>query len=141
MLKTSERVVSQTKEGRTGHEALAGHLTAPLMHFNLAAEIEKLHSEEAWMRTGRNSKTLVKQPDLRIVLVALGAGKKLEAHKTDARISVQTLKGHVTLQLADQAVDLPVGQLLALDRALSHDVVALEESVFLITVSWPQGKE
>ncbi len=141
MTKSEEKVTRQPKEGRTGHEALAGHLTAPLMNFNLSKEIEQLHQEAAWLRTGRNSKTLVKQPDFRIVLVALNAGKKLEEHETAARISIQTLTGHLTLQFADQSVDLPKGHLLALDRALRHDVAAVKESVFLITVSWPQGAE
>ena len=63
----------QEKEGRTGHESLEGYLTAPLMDFNLEKEIQQLHEEEAWLRTGRNSKTLVKQPDFRIVLIALHA--------------------------------------------------------------------
>ena len=141
MTKAKEKVTGQPKEGRTGHEALAGHLTAPMMHFNLAREIEQLHQEEAWLRTGRNSKTLVKQPDFRIVLVALNAGKKLEEHEAAARISIQTLSGHVTLQLTDQAVDLPAGHVIALDRALRHDVAAVKESVFLLTISWPQGAE
>jgi len=137
----AQRDVSQEKEGRTGHESLAGRLTAPLMNFDLAKEIEQLHQEEAWLRIGRNSKTLVKQPDFRIVLVALKAGKKLEEHEADARISIQTLSGRVTLQLPDQAVDLPTGHLLALDRAIRHDVVAMKESVFLLTISWPRGVE
>ena len=141
MTKAKEKVTGQSKEGRTGHEALAGHLTASRMQFDLAGEIEQLHEEEAWLRTGRNSKTLVKQPDFRIVLVALSAGKMLEEHETAARISIQTLRGQVTLQLADQAVDLPAGHLLALDRALRHDVVAVKESAFLLTISWPQGAE
>ncbi|HSQ20877.1 MAG TPA: hypothetical protein VLR92_10945 [Blastocatellia bacterium] len=139
MAKAGKKVTGQPKEGRTGHEALAGHLTAPLMNFNLSTEIEQLHHEDSWLRTGRNSKTLVKQPDFRIVLVALKKGKQLEEHEADARISIQTLNGHVTVQLTDQTVDLPVGQLLALDRGLRHDVVALKESAFLLTISWPPG--
>jgi len=71
MIKPKEKVTGEPKEGRTGHAALAGHLTAPLMSFNLAREIEQLHQEEAWPRKGWNSKTLVMQPDVRIVLIAL----------------------------------------------------------------------
>jgi hypothetical protein len=104
MTKAKDKVTGQPRDGRTGHEALAGHLTAPLMHFSLAKEIDQLHQEEAWLRTGRNSKTLVKQPDFRIVLVALNAGKQLEEHEAAARISIQTLSGHLTLQLTNQAL-------------------------------------
>ena len=48
MTKDRDRA-SQQKEGRTGHESLAGHLDAPLMDFNLLNEIAQLHQEEAWL--------------------------------------------------------------------------------------------
>ena len=133
--------VAQEKPGRTGHESLAGHLTAPLMDFNLTEEIAQLHDEEAWLRTGRNSKTLVKQPDFRIVLIALQKGVHLEEHSADARISIHTLSGHVKLELPEQTVNLPDGHLLVLDRALEHDLEALEESAILMTISWPHASE
>ena len=138
---TPQKKVAQEKQGRTGHESLAGHLTAPLMDFNLEREIAQLHQEEVWLRTGRNSKTLVKQPDFRIVLIALRKGGHLEEHSADARISIYTLGGHVKLQLPEQTVDLPLGHLLVLDRALEHDLEALEESAILLTISWPHAAE
>ena len=140
-MRMPQRRVAQEKQGRTGHESLAGHLTAPLMDFNLPKEIAQLHAEEAWRRTGRNSKTLVKQPDLRIVLIALQKGLHLEEHSADARLSIYTLSGHVKLQLPEQRVDLQEGQLLVLDRALEHDLEALEESAILLTISWPHAAE
>lgn len=136
---TPQKKFSQEKEGRTGHESLVGSLTAPLMDFNLEKEIAQLHEEEAWLRTGRNSKTLVKQPDFRIVLIALQKGGHLEEHSADARSSIHTLSGHVKLQLLEQTVDLPDGHLLVLERALEHDVEALEESAILLTISWPHA--
>jgi quercetin dioxygenase-like cupin family protein len=111
------------------------------MNFNLLKEVAELHQEEAWLQTGRNSKTLVKQPDLRIVLLALKKGGRVEKHKADARISIHTLSGHVKLQLPEETVDLPAGHLLALDRTIEHDLEALEESAILLTISWPKGAE
>jgi len=136
-----KRRVAQEKQGRTGHESLAGHLTAPLMDFNLPQEIAQLHAEEAWLQTGRNSKTLVKQPDFRIVLIALQKGGHLEEHSADARMSVYTLSGHVKLQLPELTLDLPEGHLLVLDRAIKHDLEALEASAILLTISWPHATE
>jgi quercetin dioxygenase-like cupin family protein len=111
------------------------------MDFNLSTEVAQLHQEDAWLRTGHNSKTLVKQPDFRIVLIALKKGGRVEEHKADARISIHTLSGHVKLQLPDEIVDLPAGHLLALDRALEHDLEAIEESAILLTISWPGRAE
>lgn len=136
-----QRKESQEKYGRTGHDSLSGHLAAAVMGFDLSTEIAQLHQEDAWMRTGRNSKTLVKQPDFRIVLIALKKGGRVEEHKADARISIHTLSGHVKLQLPDEFVDLPAGHLLALDRAIEHDLEATEESAILLTISWPKNAE
>ena len=136
-----QRKVDHEKQGRTGHESLAGHLTAPLMDFDLAKEIAQLHDEEAWQRTGRNSKTLVKQPDFRIVLIALKKGVHLEEHSADARISIHALSGQVKLQLPEQTVDLPEGHLLVLDRALDRDLEALQDCAILLTISWPHASE
>ena len=135
----TQRKDTQEKEGRTGHDSLSGHLALPVMDLNLSTEIAQLHQEERWRRTGHNSKTLVKQPDFRIVLIALKKGGHLEEHEANARISIHTLNGHVTLQLAGQIVDLPAGHLLALDRGIRHDVEAVEESALLLTISWPKS--
>lgn len=131
----------EEKEGRSGHESLVGRLSAPLLDFDLSQEVARLHQEEAWPRTGHNSKTLVKQPDLRIVLMALKKGGRLEKHRADARISIHTLSGHARLRLPEETVDLPAGHLLALDRALEHDLEAIEESAILLTICWPRGAE
>jgi hypothetical protein len=36
---------------------------------------------------------------------------------------------------------LPAGRMLVLDRSLPHDVVAIEDSAFLLTIAWPEGAE
>lgn len=121
----------------------AGHpvpgLTGPLLQFDLAAETEQLRQEDPWKTTSRNAKTLVKYPDLRIVLIARKAGTRMEGHKTDESISVQALTGKLRLHLPEQAVELSAGKLLTLERALPHDVEALEDSSFLLTISWSRG--
>jgi hypothetical protein len=39
----------------------------------------------------------------------------------------------------DKLFDLPQGKMLVLDRAVTHDVEAVEESAFLLTVAYPQN--
>jgi quercetin dioxygenase-like cupin family protein len=56
--------------------------------------------------------------------------------ETTATISVQTLAGHIRLRLPDRTADLPMGQLLVLDQGVRHDVEAVEDSAFLLTMSW-----
>jgi hypothetical protein len=38
----------------------------------------------------------------------------------------------------DREFDLPQGRLLVLDRGVQHDVEALQDSAFLLTVAWPR---
>ena len=120
-----------------GHAMIGDTLSTPILQCNLLEEIESLHKEDAWVKeTGPSSKTLVKYPDLRVVLLAMKKNMIMREHKTTARISIQTLSGHIHLKLQDRKVDLPVGHLLTLDPDLTHDVEAVEDSAFLLTLSW-----
>jgi quercetin dioxygenase-like cupin family protein len=119
------------------HVMIADTLGTPILQCDLLEEIQNLHKEEAWLEgTGPSSKTLVKHPDLRIVLLAMRKKMCMHEHRTAARISVQTLAGHIRLKLPDRTVELPTGQLLVLDQCIPHDVEAEEDSAFLLTMSW-----
>ncbi|HVS88471.1 MAG TPA: hypothetical protein VHF01_09670 [Candidatus Acidoferrum sp.] len=121
-----------------GHESIEGTLSGPMLQFDLASELDQLHRDESWLHpTGRSSKTLVKYPDLRIVLIAMKANTRMHEHTAAGRISVHSLNGHIRLHLPERVVDLPAGHLLALDQCVPHDVEAAEDSAFLLTLSWP----
>src|SRR5438876_1580640 len=111
-----------------------GPLGSATLSFGLTAEIKGLREENAW-QGGRNSKTLVKKEDFRIVLTVLQSDALVHEHKATGRISVQALSGHIQMH---KVFDLPEGHLLALDRVLPHDVKALEDSAFLLTIAWPE---
>jgi hypothetical protein len=94
-----------------------GALESPILSFDLNAEIERLRGENAW-QGGRNSKTLVKHPDFRVVLTLLKSNARLHEHEAVGRISVQAIAGHVQ----DKVIDLPAGHTLALERAIPHEL-------------------
>ena len=120
-------------------EGMTARLSAPLLAFDLAAEIDQLTGEEHWVKDGRISKTLMKHSDFRIVLMFMKAGTLMQEHKTDARISIHALSGRLLIKLDGRTVELPAGHLLVLEKSLSHDVKALEESAFLLSIAWPHG--
>lgn len=132
---------AQTRAPRqlsSGHKSIEGTLSRPLLRFDLISELDQLHQDNSWKQAaGRSSKTLVKHPDLRIVLIAMKANTRMHEHTAAARISVHTLSGHIRLHLPEQMVELPSGHLLALDECVPHDVEAAEDSAFLLTLSWP----
>jgi quercetin dioxygenase-like cupin family protein len=134
MTNTAER------PSRSGAVRTPGPLGNPMLTFDLNAEIKRLREENAW-QGGRDSKTLVKNEDFRIVLTVMKANALLHEHKTTGRISVQVLSGHIQMHVQDKVFDLPAGHLLALDRAVPHDVNALEDSAFLLTIAWPEEGE
>lgn len=127
-----------SRRSGVGHKSIDGALSGPLLQFELASELNQLHRDESWLHpAGRSSKTLVKYPDLRIVLIAMKANTRMHEHTAAGRISVHSLKGHIRLHLPERVVNLPAGHLLALDQCVPHDVEATEDSAFLLTLSWP----
>jgi len=111
--------------------------SGPFSGFDLEFETAKLYAEDTW-QSGRNSKTLIKYPDYRIVLIALRSGARMPEHQAAGRVSVQTISGRIRIHVAANEFDMPAGQLLVLDRSVPHDVDALEDSAFLLTIAWPE---
>ena len=101
----------ESQPSPVGHAMIADTLGVPILVSDLVEEIQSLHKEEAWLQgTGPSSKTLVKHPDLRIILLAMRKNAVMKEHSTAARISVQTLVGHIRLRLSDRTVELPLWQ-------------------------------
>lgn len=132
---------SNISDELTDKERELAALTAPLLTFNLGKEIERLRGEEHWLKDGRISETLVKYSDFRIVLILMQAGTLMQEHKADARISIHGLHGRLMVQLPEKSVQICAGDLLVLEKCVPHDVNALEESAFLLSISWPHGDE
>ncbi|HEY6120427.1 MAG TPA: hypothetical protein VIV66_10730 [Pyrinomonadaceae bacterium] len=130
---------TKTSDGLTAKEQEFAALKAPLLTFNLSAEIERLRGEEHWLKDGRISETLVKYSDFRIVLILMKAGTMMQEHKADARIALHGLGGRLMVQIAEKTVELSAGELLVLEKCLPHEVRAIEDSTFLLSISWPHG--
>jgi len=122
---------SEKREART--------LTGPARDFNLADEIASLKSEPSWQQSDRNSRTLVHEPQLRIIVSVMKAGARLHEHRTDGAVSIQTIQGHLRLGIGQDAVDLPQGRLVAIEPGVTHELDAIDESAFILTVAWPTG--
>jgi quercetin dioxygenase-like cupin family protein len=106
--------------------------------FDLPAIAEELRADETYLRRGQVARTLTRTSDIRIVLVALKGGKTITEHRVDVTASVQTLSGHIRLQLPDRVVEVPPGQILILGAGLVHDVHAETDSSFLLTLGWSE---
>jgi quercetin dioxygenase-like cupin family protein len=110
-------------------------LKRPFLTLDLAEEAAELRREAGWQATGHSAKTLAKHAGMTIVLVAMKRDTRMKEHSADGATSIQVLSGHIQLHVGTETVDLPVGSLLALDRGLRHDVEALADSAFVLSVS------
>jgi quercetin dioxygenase-like cupin family protein len=113
------------------NDAAAG----PATTFDLAAEAQALRDSALWRERGQSSRTLLKLPDFRLVMIALKSGHQIQRHQTDLRLNLNTVAGHVQLTVGDETIDLPAGRVLVVDPAIPHDVTALEDSVILLSLS------
>ena len=115
-------------------------LAGPLLAFDLAVEAAQLRYEHGWRDGDQSANTLVHEPDLRVVLIALRRGARIREHRTAGRVTIQVVSGRVRLYCADQPVELAAGHLLALEPGVPHDLDALADSAVLLTVVWPNDR-
>lgn len=133
----AETTKSETPNQATNDLTRLPELGESILTFDLFGETARLRQEDSWQRgTGRSSKTLAKHPTFRIVLTLLKANTRIHEHKTEAPISIQPVTGKIRLHLPGRPVELAAGNLLVLDSDVPHDVEAIEESAFLLTVGW-----
>lgn len=114
-------------------------LANEIIQTNIRDEIQKLKDASAWQQpVGRSSETLVKYQNFRVVLVVMKQGSRMSGHHADGPISVHGLEGRIRLHMPDShTAELGPGDILALERGVKHDVEAIGESAFLLTISWP----
>jgi len=116
-------------------------LAAEVIRRNIGDELENLKEAPSWQReSGRSAETLVKYDEFRIVLVRMKPASYMSHHKAEGPISIHVIQGKVRVHLPEERMeDLKPGDVLTLDRCLEHDVEALEESAFLLTIAWPEA--
>jgi quercetin dioxygenase-like cupin family protein len=64
----------------------------------------------------------------------------LDEHLATGGLTVQGLEGRVRFSTTSETHWLGPGEVLALEPELQHDVQAMEESVFLLTIAQPVGR-
>ena len=117
-----------------------GTMIADLAHFELLREIIESEQCKPWA-SGIHARTLYKKQDFRVVLISMEAAAQMKEHHIDGTSSVQVLKGHIRYSAQGQVYDLGAGNLLTLAASIKYEVEAMEESVFLLTISWPADRE
>lgn len=111
-----------------------------LAHFDLNQEIAEAEHKRPWP-SGHYARTLFKKHDFRVLLINMENGSHMKEHHADGTLSVQVLKGKLRVNVAGKPHELNAGNLFTLAGSIRHDVEALGDSAFLLTISWPSGEE
>ena len=110
-------------------------LNAELVEMNLYHFIDQIKNEKTWQTSDRNSVTIFKSPTLRIVLMGLHENAELKTHKANGVISVQVIEGKIDFSTANKTSRMEKGQMIALQENIMHEVKALTDSFFLLTLA------
>ena len=82
---------------------------------------------------GRSAELVARDGELRQTVVALAADARLPAHNSPPAASIQVLVGRIRVELEEEMQgEFDAGQLWILTHE-RHSVLALEDSVFLLT--------
>lgn len=110
-------------------------LRGKMLQFALRAEDDELRERAEATKAGRAAKTLVKEGALRVTLAALTKGTALKPHQVAGPGSIQSIRGCLRVGSEAGELDVPAGNVVALDAGVAHTAVALEDCAVLITVA------
>ncbi len=80
------------------------------------------------------TKTLIKTSHVEVIRMVLPASKVMSEHKAPGEIIVQCLEGDITFTTMGEPKTLRAGDMLYLPAGESHELEAVEDSSFLLTI-------
>jgi quercetin dioxygenase-like cupin family protein len=107
--------------------------------FHLEDEVRDLRSELGRTSGGRAAKTLAKAGGLRVTLILLRGGVTVDPQAAAGGASLQVLEGRLRVQADTRVLEATPGDLVVLGENLREPIRAEEDSLFLVTVAWPEG--
>ena len=128
---SAQSTIKATKRRPEGTRAL----NQEMLTFDTDALISQIKSEEAWTRSDRNSLTIFKNDTLCMVIVGLHPEAAMKKHSATGSITVQVLQGDIIFETLNQKSELTRGKMIALPAGIPHQVYAVKESFFLLTLA------
>ncbi|HEV3224498.1 MAG TPA: hypothetical protein VGZ90_16580 [Puia sp.] len=110
-------------------------MDAGMVRIDIPTFIEQIKHESPWKDKDRNAITVFKTNGMRIVLIALHEGAEMKTHSAEGIISIQVIDGRMKFNTSNQSVELGKGQMLALHKGIPHSVLAIKETIFLLTLT------
>lgn len=83
----------------------------------------------------RKTETVAREGGVSVVMMAMEAGDEIKQHLAPGSVSVQVLRGHISLNADAQDFDVRPSQVVFLQPSTPHSVAAVEQSVIVLTVT------
>lgn len=110
-------------------------LSAAQLVFNIEEQLRLLRKDEAYVRSGRVGRTLVKSGALRITLTVLADGVTVGTHHATSPMTLQVLEGMITYLVEDESFELKQGDVLHFGPGHAKDIRAGGETALLLTLT------
>lgn len=125
------KIIEATNSRRT-----SGHIIdASVVSVDISAFIKQIKAEKSWAESDRNAITVFKTNGLSIVLIALRQNAEMIKYKADGLMSVQILAGEIKFTTNHNCNNFKTGQMVVLHNSIEHSILAIEETVLLLTVT------
>ena len=131
LISPSQSTVKATRQRPEGERVL----NQEMLTFDIDALISQIKSEEAWTKSDRNSLTIFKNDFLCMVIIGLQPDAAMKKHSATAALTVQVLQGSLIFETENQKSELTMGKMIVLPAGIPHQVYALKESFFLLTLA------
>lgn len=102
-------------------------------HWSLLAIGQELRTHAGW-GSQRVSRVLVRTPELRVIVVGMAASTHWPEHRAKGRLTALVLQGRVRYTIDRQALECGTGHMLTLPADTPHEVHALEDALFVLTI-------
>ena len=118
----------------SGEARPAVRLSRPVIEVDLNRHLADIRAGDAYRGADHAAETLVKEPGLRLVLIALKDGGRMQEHRAHTSITVQVVEGMVRFEVDNRTIELIPGAVLAVDADLPHNLEAIGDSAVLLTI-------
>jgi quercetin dioxygenase-like cupin family protein len=112
----------------------AVRLSRPVIEVDVNRHLAEIRAGDAYHGADHAAETLMKEPGLRLVLIALKDGGHMNDHRAHTSITVQVVEGMVRFEVGGRIIQLTPGLVLAVDADMPHRLEAVGDSAVLLTM-------
>lgn len=108
-------------------------IDAPYVFIDIPGFVEQLKSERSWEKNDRNGITVFKSAGMTMVITALKSGAVLSHQRMDEMYTLQVMQGEIQTETDGKIIQSIQGQVAVFHPNMAHTILALSDSVLMMT--------